>query len=153
VISGVKKNKKNSFGKVKHCLLYCLLIFAGFSCTKGGGAEEPPHATFDPTDKTYPVVTINTPTDNQLYSSGSVIEVTGNVSDNSLFQGSISIRNDANGLVVKDQAYEIHYIPSYNFSLSCPVTVTVPTDFTVSVKFEDHGFNVTAKTVKIKVNP
>jgi len=129
------------------------LIFTGFSCTKGGGAEEAPHATFDPTDKTYPEVTINTPTDNQVYNSGSVIEVTGNVSDNSLFQGSISIRNDANGLVVKDQAYEIHYIPSYNFSLSCPITVTTPTDFTVSVKFEDHGFNVTAKTVKIKVNP
>jgi hypothetical protein len=138
---------------VKYRLLYCLLIFLGFSCNKGGGAEEQPHSYFDPGDSSYPVVTINTPTDNQVFSSGSVIDVTGTVSDNSLFQGSISIRNDANGLVVKDQAYEIHYIPSYNFSMSCPITVTAPTEFTVSVKFEDHGYNITAKTIKIKVNP
>jgi len=153
VISGVKKNKKNSFVTVKYYLLYFVFAFLGFSCSKGGGAEEPPHTTFDPNDSTYPVVTVNTPTDNQVFTSGSVIDVTGTVSDNSLFQGSIVIRNDNNGLVVKDQNYEIHYIGSYNFSLSCPISVTASTDFTVSVKFEDHGHNVTAKTVKIKVNP
>ena len=107
----------------------------------------------DPSDNSYPVVTISTPTDDQVFASGDVVNVTGTVSDNSLFQGSIAIRNDATGLVVKDQYYEIHYIPSYNFSMSCPISVTASTDFTVSVKFEDHGHNVTAKTVKIKVNP
>ena len=82
-----------------------------------------------------------------------VVNVTGTVSDNSLYQGSIIIRNDATGAIVKDQYYEIHYIPSYNFSMTCPISVTASTDFTVSVKFEDHGHNLTAKTVKIKVNP
>jgi hypothetical protein len=129
------------------------LIFVGVSCNKGGGAQEQPHDYYDPNDYSYPTVTVNTPTDNQVFTSSSVVEVSGNVSDNSLFQGSISIRNDANGLVVKDQAYEIHYIPSYNFSMTCPISVTASTNFTVSVKFEDHGHNVTAKTVKITVNP
>ena len=138
---------------MKYLLSYCLLIFIGFSCGKGGGTEEQPHAYYDPNDYSYPTVTVNTPTDNQVFTSGSTVVVTGNVTDNSLFQGSISIKNDANGLVVKDQAYEIHYIPSYDFTLSCPITVTTSTTFTVSVKFEDHGHNVTAKTVKITVNP
>jgi hypothetical protein len=138
---------------MRSLLLYCLLAFLFISCSKGGAAGNDPHNTIDPSDNTYPSVVVNTPTDDQVFTSGSVVDVTGTVSDNSLFQGSISIRNDDNGLVVKDQYYEIHYIPSYNFSMSCPISVTASTDFTVSVKFEDHGHNITAKTIKITVNP
>ena len=153
MISGAKKSKKNSFVSVRYALLYCLLCCFSVSCSKGGAAGDDPHTTIDPNDNTYPVVTVNTPTDDQVFASGSTIDVTGTVSDNSLFQGSISILNEDNGLVIKDQYYEIHYIPSYNFSMSCPISVTTSTNFTVSVKFEDHGHNITAKTIKIKVNP
>jgi len=138
---------------VKSSLLYCLLFFACISCNKGGASNEHDGPAPIEPDSSYPVVTINTPTADQVFTSGSVINVTGTVSDNSLYQGDITIRNDVTGEVVKEQYYEIHYIPSYNFSMTCPISVTASTDFTVSVKFEDHGHNVTAKTVKIKVNP
>jgi hypothetical protein len=130
-----------------------LLFFICISCGKGESSND--HggpAPIEP-DNSYPVVDITAPTADQVFSNGSVINVTGTVSDNSLYQGSITIRNDVTGGVVKDQYYEIHYIPSYNFSMSCPISVTASTDFTVSVKFEDHGHNETAKTVKIRVNP
>ena len=111
------------------------------------------HIIVDNSDDSFPVVVVNTPTDNQELANGSVINVTGTVSDNSLYQGSITLRNESNGLIMKDQYYEIHYIPSYNFSMSYTASVSAPTDYTITVKFEDHGHNQTVKTVKVKVNP
>jgi hypothetical protein len=128
------------------------LIFTCFACGKGGTVKEEPHVIIDK-DDTYPVVEINTPTENAVFISGNTINVTGKVSDNSLYQGRIVVRKDSDGSVVKEQYYEIHYIPIYNFSMSFSVSVIAATDYTISVKFEDHGHNLTAKTVKIIVNP
>jgi len=137
---------------MRTCLLYCLLLIGCISCSKGGAVEDE-HNVIIESDFTYPVVVVSTPTDDQQITSGTAISVTGTVSDNSLYQGSIAIRNESNGLVMKDQYYEIHYIPSYNFSVSYTPVVTTPTDYTVTVKFEDHGHNQTVKTVRVKVNP
>ncbi len=122
------------------------------ACGKGGVVDEPPHV-ITTNDTTYPVLEVTTPADNQVYTSGNAINITGKVSDNSLYQGTISIRNDETGAIVREQNYEIHYIPVYNFSLSHQLSVTTPTEFTVIVKFEDHGYNRTTKAVQIKVNP
>jgi hypothetical protein len=133
---------------------YGLLLLLGWSCTKGGGAgNNETHDYPDPNDYTVPVLVVNTPGDNQVFSNGSSINVTGNISDNSLFQGSITIQNNTTGTVVKDQYYVIHYIPSYDFSMSYIATVTSSTDFTVTVRFEDHGHNVASKSIKVTVNP
>jgi hypothetical protein len=141
---------------VKYPLLYCfvfVLFIACISCGKGGTIDDEPPHLIDVSDTTYPEVSVTTPTDNQAFTSGSVINVKGTVSDNSLYQGSVIIRNDATGAIVKEQYYEIHYIPSYNFNVPCTIAVNAATDYTVTVKFEDHGWNQTVKTVKIKVNP
>jgi len=139
---------------VKAYIGYGLLLIFGWSCTKGGGpGNSDSHNYPDPNDYTVPVLVVNTPTDNQVLSNGSSINVTGNISDNSLFQGSITIQNNMNGVIVKDQYYEIHYIPSYNFSLSYVATVATSTDFTITVRFEDHGHNVASKSIKVTVNP
>jgi hypothetical protein len=124
------------------------------SCTKGpsgsNGEDDPLHF-IDNNDTTYPVITIVKPVVNQVYNNGNAIIVEGSVSDNGLYQGVIKITADASGTVVKQQAYEIHGQPGYNFNISH--TATAAGDFTVSVEFEDHGLNKTVKTVKIKVNP
>lgn len=125
------------------------------ACSKGGSANGggtvyPP----SPTDTVAPVLTINTPTDNQVFTSGSSINVTGLVTDDlGLYRGSVRIVNDATGFLVKEQLYEIHYFKQYNFSVSHTVSVTSPTDFTITVWYEDHGYNKTTKVVKVKVNP
>jgi hypothetical protein len=142
---------------MKFPLLYCFVFFlfiACISCGKGGTIEdEAAQHQPDVNDTTYPEVVVTTPTDNQVFTSGSAISVNGNVSDNSLYQGSIIIRNDATGAIVKEQYYEIHFIPSYNFNLSSAISVATTTDYTVTAKFEDHAFHQTIRTVKIKVNP
>jgi hypothetical protein len=131
------------------------------SCSKGGdgsGAVDdgsgggPPHV-FTPTDTTAPVLDIYTPTTNQVFTNGNVITVTGKIADDlGLYQGTIRIVNDANGDVLKQQQYEIHGVLSYNFNIAYTTAITAPSDYTVTVTFNDHGLNSTTKSVKVKVN-
>lgn len=139
-----------------------LILFAGCivlmtACTKGGGSGNDDGGdthTPSPIDVTAPVLDIFTPVTDQVFTSGSNINVTGRITDDlGLYRGSIRITNDANGNILKEQLYEIHYLLNYNFNINYTPTVTVPSNYTVTVFFEDHGYNSAAKSVKIKVNP
>src|SRR5688572_27491105 len=116
------------------------------ACSKGGGLGEyngggGGHVNA-PFDTIPPVVTINSPAPDQVFSSGATISVSGNISDNNgLYRGSIRITNDADGTVLKEQSYEIHGLTSYNFNISSSATVSAVTNYTVTVSFEDHGYN------------
>lgn len=87
-----------------------------------------------------------------MFATGSVITIQGNVKDEALYNGKIRIVNEANALI-KEQAYEIHGLTSFNFSLTHLVSVTVASEYTVTVEFQDHGLNKTSKSVKVKVRP
>jgi hypothetical protein len=137
---------------------FCAVVMIAVACSKGstssahsGGGGSPTPA---PNDTTAPSLNINTPTSNQVFTSGNVINVTGRITDDlGLFRGSIRIVNDANNVVLKEQLYEIHYVLAYDFNISYTTNVTVPSDYTVTVFFEDHGYNNATKSVKVKVNP
>jgi chitodextrinase len=137
-----------------------ILIYLG-GCTKGGadtgdvdgGGGNSSHLD-NPSDTTPPVVKINTPVADQVYTTGSVINVTGKVTDgDGLYRGSIRITNNVSGVVLKEQLYEIHGILQYDFNVSYTASVTVVSDYTVTVSFEDHGQNITSVSAKVKVNP
>ena len=143
-----------------HILIFLAagVLFA-LGCSKGGsssgdGGGGGLHPTPSPNDTIAPVLIINTPTANQLFTSGNMINITGRITDDlGLYRGSIRITNDANGAILKDQQYEIHYVLGYDFNLSYTTNVTAPSDYTVTVFFEDHGYNNASKSVKVKVNP
>ncbi|HEX2630928.1 MAG TPA: hypothetical protein VHM26_18055 [Chitinophagaceae bacterium] len=126
------------------------------ACNKGGyGPPEDngPHV-INPSDTTAPTIDIYTPTDAQVFASGNAINITGKVVDSGgLYRGSIRVIDDANGNVLKDQPYEIHSVVSYNYAISYTPSVSSVSNYTVKVSFEDHGLNVTTKTVKVKINP
>lgn len=136
-------------------VFYIAVIAVIAACSKGGVAlaEDAQHVQQDFSDTTFPVIDIRNPADNQVFTSGDIISVQGKVTDNGLYQGSIRIKDDANGTVAKEQLYEIHFYQSYDFSIEYKATVTKITNYTVTVQFEDHGTNVTSKSVKVKVNP
>ena len=141
-----------------HILLFLTAgIMFTVACSKGGSSDAGgggPHPTPSPVDTIAPVLTINTPTANQLFTSGNIINITGRITDDlGLYRGSIRITNDANNAILKEQLYEIHYVLGYDFNISYTTNVTVPSDYTVTVFFEDHGYNNAAKSVKVKVNP
>lgn len=150
------------FTGMKRVSLILIMLTASvlllLSCSKGGSSggddDNGPHPGPTVLDTIAPSLVINTPTANQVFTSGSPINVTGRITDDlGLYRGSIRITDDANGNTLKEQAYEIHFVLSYDFSVSYTPTVTTASNYTVTVFFEDHGYNGVAKIVKIKVNP
>lgn len=132
-----------------------LTAVALLSCSKGGsGTDDPGNHINNPNDIVPPVITVNSPVPDQVYNSGNTISISGRVTDDlGLYRGAIRIINDATGATVKEQLYEIHGLPAYDFNVNHVATVTGVSNYTVSVWFEDHGYNSVTKTVKIKVNP
>jgi hypothetical protein len=149
-----KRNKTGNFFLKTVIVISALTILS--SCSKTGGGsrgDDGNHVPVDVNDVSYPVITIDKPLTNQVFVSGDTIKIQGRVTDNGLYRGKIKIVNDVNGLAMLDQAYEIHGLPLYDFSLAYKTSVTSVSNYTVSAEFEDHGLNVTTKTVKVKVNP
>jgi hypothetical protein len=126
---------------------------SGNSIDPGAGSGGSPHV-FNQGDTIPPVIDIYTPVSDQIFSNGSVINITGKVTDNGgLYHGSIRITDDANNAIVKEQLYEIHGYQSYTFGVQHTSSVSSVANYTVKVSFDDHGVNVTTRTVKIRVNP
>jgi phosphate-selective porin len=144
--------------KTRFSIFFVLIagIMFAVSCSKGGSSsgDNGGHPTPAPNDTIPPVVTINTPTANQVFTSGNTISITGRITDDlGLFQGTIKVTDDATGTVLKLQQYEIHYILQYDYNVSYTTNVTTASDYTGTVSFMDHGYNTTTKSVKVKVNP
>ena len=143
----------------QHIFLFAALVIILAGCSKSGtttdnGDGSGGQHVVTPTDVTAPVITITTPSIDQVFISGSAITITGRLTDDyGLYRGTIKITNDANGAVLKEQAYEIHGLKLYDFNIAYNTAVTVSSYYTVTVSFEDHGLNTTTKSVKVKVNP
>jgi hypothetical protein len=137
-------------------MIVSVILFNVSACSKGGDAGTGGggiHVDV-PTDTTKPGILINTPADNQIFISGSTINVSGKVTDDfGLYRGTIRIVNDATGFALVHQPYEIHGMLLYNFNLNHVASVIAPVDYTVTVAFEDHGNNSFSRSVKVKVNP
>ncbi|MEO7922705.1 MAG: hypothetical protein ABIR30_03445 [Chitinophagaceae bacterium] len=139
-------------------LILGLIVLLAAACSKGGvpydDSNDGGAYVYNAGDTTAPVLNIYTPVDNQVYTNGNAINVTGRITDDAgLYRGKIRIINDATGSILKEQQYEIHGIATYNFNISYTTAVTSPADYTVTVSFEDHGLNSATKSVKVKVNP
>jgi hypothetical protein len=154
------KKKNRSFIHMRNWYLLAFFLFGLAvitACNKSGTGiapdDDPPHV-YNPTDTTPPTIVIYTPTDAQVFASGTPINITGKVTDSGgLYRGSIVVVNDANGVAMKEQLYEIHAALSYTFNISYTPSVTTLSNYTVVVSFEDHGLGITTKSVKVKINP
>ncbi len=140
---------------MKAILVLSLISVVNFSCSKGGsGTDDPGNHINNPNDIIPPVLTVTSPVPDQVFNSGNTINISGRITDDlGLYRGSIKIIQDATGATVKEQLYEIHGLPAYDFNVNHVITVSATTDYTVIVWFEDHGYNAATKTVKIKVSP
>lgn len=130
-----------------------LLLFSSCSKTKGSSDDDDHHNGGDTQDTTFPVMRIDKPLNDQVFISGDTITVDAFITDNGLYRGKIKIVNDATGLIVDEKSVETHFFTSYNFVFKHKSSVTVASNYTVTVEYEDHGLNVTTQSRKIKVNP
>jgi hypothetical protein len=134
-------------------ILWLVPVLFLFNCTRSGiPPNEDPHVV-NLNDTIFPVININKPLADQVFTNSETIIIEGKVTDQGLYRGNIQILNAANNTIVKEQAYEIHGLPEYNFNLSHVTSVSSISDYTITVWFEDHGLNITTKTIKVKVNP
>jgi hypothetical protein len=123
------------------------------SCTKVGGGDENPDA-IDQGDKIFPVITMSKPLANQVYTNADSIIVQGKTTDDRVvYNGKVLITNDATNAIVAESHYESHSLNAIDFRVAYKPAVTVPTNFTVFVEFQDHGLNTVSASIKIKVNP
>jgi hypothetical protein len=124
------------------------------SCTKVGAADEENIEAIDQNDDVFPVINVLKPAVNQVYRSGDSIIVEGNVTDDKkMYKGKVQIKNDANNFMVAENYYETHFLSAMNFRLAYKAIVTVSTDFSVLIEFQDHGANTSSTTIKVKVDP
>jgi hypothetical protein len=151
----MKKRKADM--RFKNLMIYGLIIItvAIIACskTKGGSGNDDHHDGGDENDISFPVMRIDKPLADQVFVSGDTVTVDAFITDNGLYRGKIKIVNDANGLVVDEKSVETHFFTSYNFIFKHKTSVTVASNYTVTVEYEDHGNNITTQTRKIKVNP
>ena len=134
-------------------ILWVIPVLFLFNCTRNGiPPNDEPHV-INLSDTIFPVITINKPVPDQVFKTGEAINIEGKVTDQGLYRGNIQIMNAANNSIVKEQAYEIHGLLEYDFSLSYISSVSTISDYTITVWFQDHGLNITTRTVKVKVNP
>lgn len=131
-------------------IVSCSKSGSGGVVDDGGGGVTGPIAY----DTLAPVITITNPAEGETLKSGTTYNITGNLTDDhGLYQGYVLVTNDANGVEIKKQNYEIHGFLRYNFTVPLTPSVTATANYTVTVFFEDHGNNKTTRTVKVKVIP
>ena len=124
------------------------------SCSKVGGEAEGSLDAIDLDDNIFPVITVSKPTANQEYISGDSIIVEGKVTDDKIvYKGKVQIKDETNNFVMAEGNYESHFLQVINYRLAYKAVVTVPTDFSILVEFQDHGANMSTTTIKVKVNP
>lgn len=109
----------------------------------------------DTDDKTAPGVTITSPTDNASLAATSSVVIKGTVTDEaSLHELTITVTNDADNKELFKATPTVHDKTSYTINESfTPEGVTAAINATLTVTAEDHGSNITTKTVKFVIKP
>lgn len=123
----------------KIILPYILLLF--ISCSKDKDKDK----DYDP-----PVLTLNTPINNQVYAAGQNIMVSGNASDNKYInQIHVVITNLATGL----EYQHVHIHPnSSSFTFNQPYTAQAGITYKIDVIVDDASTNSVSKSVQVSCN-
>ncbi len=119
-------------------LLFTLLMCA---CSKDEGGNK---------DRILPVLEITSPTNNQVFTAGSTVNVTGNLSDNGrLVEVHVHISNKNTG----DLLIDIHRYPSApSFTLNESFQAEAGIEYRIQVIAKDDATNENRATVEISSN-
>lgn len=126
----------------KPFLYFLLLVSLVFNGCKGND-----------NDTTTPVISLSEPTDNQVYTSGNVLRITGNLADNHLHEMKISITNNAGGAELFSRSVSVHGQTSYTINETYTPSVTTVVNATLKVEAKDLAENYAVKNIPIKINP
>lgn len=121
-------------------VIFTLFIFL-MSCNKNSSGDQ---------DNVFPVVTIANPLQNQTFTSGQQINITGTISDNTyIAEVHIHITNNNTGALLMD----VHQYPggsSATFNQS--ITAVSGVVYKIQVIAKDRAVNETTSTVEVVCN-
>lgn len=121
--------------------LIIFLLLTGLACSKKGAAEK---------DYDAPVIVISTPTDNQVFTAGQQMQISGSVTDNKyISQIHIEISNHQTG----EEYLHVHIHPAssaFNFNQS--FTVNGGIQYRVRVIADDPSSNSSVSSVTVSGN-
>lgn len=120
------------------CSLFLLFIVLFFACSKESGQEK---------DYEAPVIILNSPTNNQVFTGGQTILITGSVTDNKYIKEiHIEITNLSNAI----EYLHIHIHPDTNsFTFNQAFTLQSGIVYKIRVVADDASTNSTAKSIEI----
>lgn len=118
-----------------------IIITTGFFCSKNNNRE---------TDRVLPVVTISAPLNNQVFSAGQTVNITGTLSDNQqLAEVHVHISNNSTGTLLVD----IHRYPlSATYLLNESFLVQGGIEYKIQVIAKDNAANENRATVLVSAN-
>jgi len=125
---------------MKKIFLPCLLLIFT-ACSKNKDKDK----DYDP-----PVITLSTPTNNQVYAAGQNIMVSGNASDNKYInQIHVVISNLATGT----EYQHVHIHPNTSsFTFNQPYTAQAGITYKIQVIVDDASSNSVSKSVEVSCN-
>jgi hypothetical protein len=102
-------------------------------------------------DKEAPVITLQTPTDNQVFHSGDYIKIKGTLTDKELHEMSMVITVNGSSQQVFTRTPTVHDLKSYDINDSAMFVVSQPVSYLLTVTASDHQDHTTVKTVHFTV--
>ena len=124
-------------------ILYLIIVsaFTSFSCTKNSS------------DTSVPTITFTLPVQNQVYTSGQIVNIKGTLSDNELHEAKLTITNNAGGTELYSKYLSVHGAPDYPMNENWTPVVAVVVNATIKMEVSDFSGNKAEKTVSITINP
>ena len=125
----------------KYSIFYLFLLFLSGACSKGSGKEK---------DSVNPVITLNTPTDNQVFTGGQNIVISGNVTDNKYIE---EIHIEITNLVTAQEYLHVHIHPNagtFNFNQTFAAQAGI--SYRIRVIADDAATNSIAKIISVSCN-
>lgn len=135
---------------IKNTIFILLSFSLLFACKK----EPDPVVQDDPSDTTYPVVSITSPSENEMFHNGDTVHMIGYVSDNELHNGVIKIMDDTTAFEYYGYYHYVHETSSSVIDFDYVVTgVTTNSAVTLTFTYDDHAANTTVVTRKLMFMP
>jgi hypothetical protein len=125
-----------------------LLLFTLAACEK----EHHDH-DHDDSDKTAPELTIRSPNDKQVFNQGDTMYIKGTVSDASLHELSITLRNDKDSSILYSTAPVVHALNNYTINTYWVCNVADHTNATLTITAHDHSENKTVLVRSLHIMP
>lgn len=126
---------------MKKIISYYILLIGLAACSKDSKQSS---------DKELPVITLTSPSNNQVFSGGQTVNITGTITDNSkLALVHVHIYNNGTGQLIID----IHRSPDAStYSLNETVQVLAGIEYKIQVVAIDNSANQQVQTVLISAN-